>query len=378
MSDRLQPIVWEGDRLLLLDQTRLPHEERWHRCTTVDDVAAAIREMRVRGAPAIGLAAAAGMALAAIAAARRGRPLAEALDEAAAALGATRPTAVNLFWALDRVRHVASRAQDPRDATERLSGLVQALIEQQRASDLAIAEHGAALLPTRARVLTHCNTGALATGAFGTALGIVKRAHELGKLEMVYVDESRPRFQGARLTAWELRAAGIPFRLIVDAASASLISREMVDAVVVGADRIAANGDVANKIGTLGLAIVAKRFGVPFYVAAPVSTLDPRTPDGSAIEIEERDAEEVLTAGGERLAPEGTLVLNPAFDVTPAELVTALVTELGTIVAPLGQNLPVIAARLLPDGVCSRGARPPEGTSLWRVEHMGVPVEGQE
>ena len=374
MSERLQPIVWEGDALLLLDQTRLPREERWQRCTTVDEVAAAIRDMRVRGAPAIGLAAAAGMALAAIAAEREGKQIAEALADAAATLRATRPTAVNLTWALHRAQKVVGEVSDPRDVTRRLSALVHALIADQMVSDLAIAERGASLLPARARVLTHCNTGSLATGAVGTALGIVKRAHELGKLEMVYVGESRPRLQGARLTSWELREAGIPFRLIVDAAAASLMARGMVDAVVVGADRIAANGDVANKIGTLALAIAAQRFGVPFYVAAPLSTLDVQTSAGELIEIEERDPEEVLSLGVERIAPQGTLVLNPAFDVTPAELVTALVTEIGTVTAPIGDNLPALAAELMSRNDRSGPAEPLGETSPGGREHARVAV----
>ncbi len=348
MAGAIQPLRWDGEALLLLDQTRLPHEERWLRCVTVEEVAAAIREMRVRGAPAIGLAAAAGMALAAAEAAREGRDLAEALQQAGSTLGATRPTAVNLYWALDRAWEVARTAHDPRDAAERLRRLVAELLDRQRESDLAIAEHGAALLPPGARVLTHCNTGALATGGYGTALGIVRRAHELGKLAIVYVDESRPRLQGARLTAWELLRAGVPFRLIVDAAASSLIARGMVDAVVVGADRIAANGDVANKIGTLALALAASRYGIPFFVAAPLSTFDPATPSGASIEIEERDAEEVLYVGKERVAPEGSAVFNPAFDVTPAALVTAIVTEAGVVSSPVGERLHALAGELVP------------------------------
>lgn len=360
MAESFEPIKWDGEALVLLDQTRLPHEERRVRCTTVDEVAVAIRDMQVRGAPAIGLAAAAGMALAAQGAVRAGRDLEAALERAGAILAGTRPTAVNLFWALERARETARWAPGPEEAAVRLSRLVDELIEEQQASDRAIADYGAALLPEGARVLTHCNTGALATGAYGTALGVVRRAHELGKLALVYVDESRPRLQGARLTAWELHRAGVPFRLIVDAAAASLIARGMVDAVIVGADRIAANGDVANKIGTLALAVVARHFGVPFYVAAPLSTFDPETPDGASIRIEERSPDEVLAIGQERVAPEGTAVLNPAFDVTPAELVTALITDAGVVAAPVGERVKELTGELARRGTGGPGV-------VWRA-----------
>ena len=346
MAEWFESIKWDGEALVLLDQTRLPHEECWVRCATVDEVAGAISEMKVRGAPAIGLAAAAGMALAAKEAVRAGRELEAALEQASVTLARTRPTAVNLFWALDRARETARSAPSAEEAVVRLSRLVDVLLEEQRESDRAIADYGAALLPDGARVLTHCNTGALATGAYGTALGVVRRAHELGKLALVYVDESRPRLQGARLTAWELLRAGVPFRLIVDAAAASLIARGLVDAVIVGADRIAANGDVANKIGTLGLAVAARHFGVPFYVAAPLSTFDPGTPDGASIRIEERNAEEVLLVGQERVAPEGTVVLNPAFDVTPAELVTAIITDVGVVASPVKEHIDALLGEL--------------------------------
>ncbi|MCM8750023.1 S-methyl-5-thioribose-1-phosphate isomerase [Thermomicrobiaceae bacterium CFH 74404] len=346
MTEWFESIKWDGEALVLLDQTRLPHEECWVRCATVDEVAGAISEMKVRGAPAIGLAAAAGMALAAKEAVRSGRELEAALEQACATLARTRPTAVNLFWALDRARETARSAPSAEEAVVRLSRLVDVLLEEQRESDRAIGDYGAALLPDGARVLTHCNTGALATGAYGTALGVVRRAHELGKLALVYVDESRPRLQGARLTAWELLRAGVPFRLVVDAAAASLIARGLVDAVIVGADRIAANGDVANKIGTLGLAVAARHFGVPFYVAAPLSTFDPGTPDGASIRIEERNAEEVLLVGQERVAPEGTVVLNPAFDVTPAELVTAIITDVGVVASPVKEHIDALLGEL--------------------------------
>jgi methylthioribose-1-phosphate isomerase len=302
------PLRWEDGALLVLDQRRLPGEEAWIRCESPDQVADCIRTLAVRGAPAIGLAAAYGMALA-------------TEDPAAAAelLRGTRPTAVNLGWALDR----ALAAPDS-------LGFAENLHAEQRSADRRMAALGAERFQAGDRALTHCNTGALATGGFGTAGGVLREAWERGRLAEVWVDETRPLLQGARLTAWELRRAGIPHRVIADSAAAGLIARGLVDRIVVGADRIAANGDVANKVGTYPLAVLAARHGVPFYVAAPVSTIDRGTPSGAEIPIEERDPAEV-TASDE--------AFNPAFDVTPAELVTAIFTEAGVLEAPYDRSI---------------------------------------
>ena len=315
----IEPLRFEGGALMVLDQRALPEEERWIRCETPEQVAGCIRTLAVRGAPAIGLAAAYAMALA------------DDREAAAELLRSTRPTAVNLAWALEQCRGAA----DPLEAARRLH-------REQHEADRKLAELGAELFGDATRALTHCNTGALATGGFGTACGVLRAAWEHGRLAEVWVDETRPLLQGARLTAWELRKAGIPHRVVADSAAGSLIAQGLVDRVVVGADRIAANGDVANKVGTYPLAVLAERHGVPFYVAAPVSTIDPATPDGGAIPIEERDPGEVL-AGGD--------AFNPAFDVTPAELVTAIITEAGVLEAPYEESV----AR----AVAARGELPP-------------------
>jgi methylthioribose-1-phosphate isomerase len=307
----ITPLRWEGGELLVLDQRQLPEREAWVRCRTAGDVAECIRSMAVRGAPAIGLAAAYGVALAA-----RGR---EGVEAAARVLRGTRPTAVNLAWAVDQ----AVVADDPLALAERLH-------KEQRHADRRMADLGAERFAKGDRALTHCNTGPLATGGFGTAGGVLRAAWERGRLSQVWVDETRPRLQGTRLTAWELRKAGIPFRVIADSAAGGLMARGLVDRIVVGADRIAANGDVANKVGTYPLAVLAARHGVPFYVAAPLSTIDPDTRSGAEIPIEERDPAEV-TADGEGF--------NPAFDVTPAELVTAVITEVGVLEPPYSESI---------------------------------------
>ncbi|HYN91253.1 MAG TPA: S-methyl-5-thioribose-1-phosphate isomerase [Thermoleophilaceae bacterium] len=290
----VEPLRFEDGALLVLDQRALPGEERWIRCESVEQVADCILTLAVRGAPAIGLAAAYGMALA------------DDRDAAAELLRSTRPTAVNLAWALEQCR----------DAPDVLA-VARRLHREQDEADRRLAGLGAELFEEGTRALTHCNAGALATGGYGTAGGVLRAAWERGRLSEVWVDETRPLLQGARLTAWELRRAGIPHRVVADSAAGSLMARGLVDRVVVGADRIAANGDVANKVGTYPLAVLAARHELPFYVAAPLSTIDPDTPDGGAIPIEERDPVEVL-ADGE--------AFNPAFDVTPAELVTAILT----------------------------------------------------
>ncbi len=301
----------EGDAVVLLDQRRLPEEELELWCVSAAEVADAIRTLAIRGAPAIGVAAAYGLALAA----RRG----EDLDAAYDVLAAARPTAVNLRWALDELR------DDP--TPERARALHEAEVERCR----RMGAHAIELVPAGARLLTHCNTGALATGGYGSALGAVRAAWEAGRVEHVWVDETRPLLQGARLTAWELEALGIPFSVIVDGAAASLMAAGEVDAVFTGADRIAANGDVANKVGTYALALGAGSHDIPFYVVAPTSTLDASAASGSDIPIEERDPREVTARFPAH---------NPAFDVTPADLVSAIVTEAGAHRAPYATSLP--------------------------------------
>ena len=317
MANRITPMVWEGELLRLLDQRELPHREVWLELRTSGEVAAAIRDMAVRGAPAIGIAAAYGMALAV----HHGEDLAAA----DAVLRASRPTAVNLFWALDRLKSVPTGGVlDEAEAIERED------LEMNR----AIGRHGAELVPQGSRILTICNTGALATAGHGTALGIIRTAHEDGKEIFVTSCETRPRQQGLRLTAYELKKEGIPFRSIADSVAASLMRAGEIDLVVAGADRIAANGDAANKIGTYMLAVLAHHHGIPFYIAAPSSTLDPALPTGDLIPIEERSATELTEIEGVKIAPDETPVYNPGFDVTPGNLISAIVTETGVYRAP--------------------------------------------
>jgi methylthioribose-1-phosphate isomerase len=339
-------------RIRLLDQTRLPHEEAYVETSDYRDLAAAIREMKVRGAPLIGVTAGYALALAAREAVAAGRgELMAGLEEAASELRATRPTAVSLTWALERTLRAAERAADAETAVEAVETEAARIHEETVAADRRIAANGAALLAPGTALLTHCNTGALATGGYGTALGVVRTAWEEGRLERAYVTETRPLLQGARLTAWELQRYSIPFTLMADSAAGSLLSRGLVQAVVVGADRIAANGDVANKIGTYPLAVLAAESGVPFYVAAPTSTIDPDTPSGKAIPIEERAPEEVTTFAGTTTAPPDTEAANPAFDVTPARFVTAIISESGVARAPYEASL----AALLKQEAPSRG-----------------------
>ncbi|WP_456446252.1 S-methyl-5-thioribose-1-phosphate isomerase [Oceanithermus sp.] len=331
-------IEWKGDRLVLLDQRRIPEAKVFLELTAPEEVAAAIREMAVRGAPAIGAAAAFGVVLAA----RRGG----ALAEADALLRASRPTAVNLFWALDRMKRVWEGFSG---AAEALAAALEAealrIAEEDVAANKAIGRHALELIPDEARILHHCNTGSLATVDYGTALGIVRIAFEAGKKVHAFLDETRPRLQGARLSAWELRELGIPHTVIADGASGHVMQKFGIDLVVVGADRIAANGDTANKIGTYNLAIAARHHGVPFYVAAPTSTVDLETPSGAAIPIEERAARELTHCGPQRVVPEGSPVYNPAFDVTPAELITAIVTEAGIAYPPFEESLPALVQK---------------------------------
>jgi len=305
----VEPIRWRGDRLELLDQRLLPDETVYVSCRTAAEVAQAIRDMVVRGAPAIGCAAAFGVALS------KGSP------ESYEALAKSRPTAVNLFWALARMKQAGHLERE-----------AKAIFDEDLAANRAMGKLGAELIPHGARVMTHCNTGALATAGYGTALGVIRSAKDKGV--SVIACETRPYLQGARLTTWECIQEGIPCTLITDNTAGHLMSRGEVDVVVVGADRIAANGDVANKIGTYPLAVLARRHGIAFYVAAPLSSFDMKIADGSKIPIEERPADEVTGYRGRRWAPEGVAVRNPAFDVTPAELITGIICEKAVVLAP--------------------------------------------
>ncbi|MGO9875480.1 MAG: S-methyl-5-thioribose-1-phosphate isomerase [Acidimicrobiia bacterium] len=326
----LATIQWRDGRVRLLDQRALPGHIRYLDCTTVDDLVDAIRSLAVRGAPALGAAGAYGVALAAHTLRTR-RQVRAAADR----LVGSRPTAVNLASGVA----YALSAYETGDAASALDAAEQ-LARDDIARNRAIGAHGAPLLAAGARVLTHCNTGALACVGYGTALGVIRTAAERGRDPRVWVDETRPLLQGARLTMFELERLGIDATLIVDSAAASLMAADEVDLVILGADRIAANGDVANKVGTYALAVLARHHGIPFYVAAPTSTIDLATADGDAICIEERDPDEVRTVAGRVIAPAGCAVRNPAFDVTPALLVTAIVTEVGVARRPYARSLP--------------------------------------
>jgi len=333
----VETLRWRGARLELIDQRALPARLEYVSCTSAAEVAEAIRAMVVRGAPAIGCAAAFGIALEAQRQARCARAEFDAAMEIAFRnLAASRPTAVNLFWALDRMRAAlgAGTRDDPRSTAGRLADAALAIFNADLETNRAIGRAGAALVPDGARVLTHCNTGALATAGHGTALGVIRSARDQGKRISVVASETRPYLQGARLTAWEMIREKIPVTLITDNTAGHLMSLGKIDLVLVGADRIAANGDVANKIGTYTLAVLAERHRIPFYVAAPLSSIDPSAADGSAIPIEERSASEVTGYAGMRWAPEGVSVANPAFDITPAELVSGLFTEKGAVTRP--------------------------------------------
>lgn len=334
-------VWWEDGAVRMIDQRVLPERFEVLRLTDHLQVAEAIRTMAVRGAPAIGVSAALGMALAAREElSRPAGEFAEWLKQAGVTLCATRPTAVNLFWAVDRVLRVAeARGGTPAEVAEAVLAEALRMGEEDIRANQAMGAFGAELLPEGGNILTHCNTGSLAAVYHGTALGVIRSAVESGKSLHVWVDETRPRLQGMKLTAWECRELGIPATVIADNVAGSLMRRGRVDAAIVGADRIAANGDTANKIGTYSVAVLARAHGLPFYVAAPLSTVDFSLADGDAIPIEERAAEEVTDASGVRLAPEGVAVHNPAFDVTPAEYITAIITERGVAKPPFTESL---------------------------------------
>ena len=338
--ETFSPIRWEHDHLRLLDQTLLPREEVWLECRAPEDVATAIRRLSIRGAPAIGVAAAYGLVLGVLSA-PPGRDLGEYFRAVVDLLGSTRPTAVNLRWALEQGQRVfeANAGKDRQEVVAALSRWAGQLQSDDVAANRQIGSNGEPLFAPGDRVMTHCNTGSLATAGYGTALGVIRASWEADKVEMVWVDETRPLLQGARLTTWELQRLGIPYRLITDSSAGSILARGLVDRVVVGADRIAANGDTANKIGTYPLAVLAHRHRVPFYVAAPLSTIDQHTPTGAQIPIEEREPDEILTVFGTRIAPQGARAANFAFDVTPAELITAIITDVGVLSPPYTESV---------------------------------------
>ncbi|TDI26246.1 MAG: S-methyl-5-thioribose-1-phosphate isomerase [Acidobacteria bacterium] len=343
----LPTIAWENGEVVMIDQRKLPSREVYVRCRSGRDVAKAIRTMVIRGAPAIGVAAAMGVALEL----RRSTTtsttqLATEFYRTCDLLAATRPTAVNLFWAIERMKRVFAGAMRAGQSTAELQATIDAeaarIHDEDVANCRALGRHGVEIMPDEGRVLTHCNAGALATGGYGSALGVVRAAVEAGKRVAVYADETRPFLQGARLTAWELVRDGIDTTVITDGMVGSLMRSGQVDVVVVGADRIAANGDVANKIGTYTVAVVAREHDVPFYVAAPVSTIDLSTPDGSGIPIEERDPREVTHLGSLQLTPEGAKIWNPAFDITPARFVAGIITEHGICRSPFAESLTAV------------------------------------
>ena len=345
----MQSMVWQNGTLVLLDQTKLPLQEELIECRDYRRVAEAIRRLEVRGAPAIGAAAAFGLVLGASEIVRQQADLAAKLPVVAGELKATRPTAVNLFWAIERMMQVYTNHQHEASAAEILTKLEAAAIaiaDKDKQVNESIARHGATLFTSPVSILTHCNAGALATVAVGTALGVLEQAWREGNVREVFADETRPLLQGARLTAVELSRAGIPVTLITDNMAAWVMKTGKVQAIIVGADRIAANGDVANKIGTYGLSVLAAEHGIPFYVAAPLSTFDFSLASGAGIPIEERNPEEVFQFAGVRSAPHGIKAFNPAFDVTLADKVTAIITEAGVIRAPYPEAIRQLAQQM--------------------------------
>jgi methylthioribose-1-phosphate isomerase len=340
----LPTLEWNENGVVMIDQRKLPSAEVYVTCRTAAEVARAIKSMVVRGAPAIGVAAAMGLALGMKRSRATGtKQFAAEFQKACDLMASTRPTAVNLFWAIERMKRTFADAAQAGASAVEIAGRLEAeagrIHDEDVAGCRAMGAYGATLVPESATILTHCNAGALATAGYGTALGVIRAAVEQGKRIAVLADETRPFLQGARLTAWELVRDGIDTTVITDSMSAAMMRQGHVNLVVVGADRIAANGDVANKIGTYGVAVLAREHGIPFYVAAPISTIDFATPDGSRIPIEERSAREVTHVGSSRLAPAGARVRNPAFDVTPARYVTAIVTERGIARPPYEESL---------------------------------------
>ncbi|HWR17629.1 MAG TPA: S-methyl-5-thioribose-1-phosphate isomerase [Terriglobales bacterium] len=338
----IKTLEWTDDGVRFIDQTKLPTEEIYVTCKDYEDVATAIRDMIVRGAPAIGVAAAMGIALGVRYA--EGDHVAELrrqFDQICETMGETRPTAVNLFWAIKRMQERFEQVSElpvPQIKQAMITEAQRMYVEDIAANE-AMGRNGAVLLPSSGGVLTHCNAGALATCGYGTALGVIRAAVEAGKKINVYADETRPFLQGSRLTAWELTKDGIPTTVISDNMAGAMMRQGKIGAVIVGADRIAANGDVANKIGTYTVAVLAKEHGIPFYVAAPWSTIDMETPDGSKIPIEQRSSKEVTHIAGKQMTPDGVRIENPAFDVTPNQYVTAIITERGVAKAPFGESL---------------------------------------
>jgi methylthioribose-1-phosphate isomerase len=346
----LPTIEWTDNAVVMIDQRKLPGAEEYVSCRTAPQVAKAIRTMVIRGAPAIGVAAAMGLALGVKQSTATGtQKLATEFYTLCELMAATRPTAVNLFWAIDRMKRVFSESATAGASVDqikvRLEHEAHAIHDEDVASCRAMGAYGATMVPQDARILTHCNAGALATAGYGTALGVIRGAVEAGKRVAVFADETRPFLQGARLTAWELTRDGIDTTVITDSMAGAMMSGGQVDLVVVGADRIAANGDVANKIGTYTVAVLAKENGIPFYVAAPISTIDLSTPDGTTIPIEERNQKEVTHMGSTRLTPEAAKIRNPAFDVTPNRYVTAIITENGIARPPYTESLPALCGK---------------------------------
>ena len=336
----MKAIEWLGDRIKILDQTRLPQEEVYLELSNYQDIASAIKELKVRGAPAIGVAGAYGIALGALEIKTESRDeFLEKLRAVSQTIASTRPTARNLFQALERMERASESAKDVEQIKTALINEAIAIHSEEVEATKKLSQLGAELLKDGFTILTHCNTGALATAGYGTALGIIKKAWERGKRIKVLATETRPLLQGARITAWELKKANIPFTLITDSMAGYFISRGEVDCVIVGADRIALNGDTANKIGTYTLAVLAKEHGIPFYVAAPLTTIDPSLASGKEIPIEQRSPEEVTHIQGVAIAPEGIEVANPAFDVTPHPYITAIITESGIIREPFGEGI---------------------------------------
>jgi methylthioribose-1-phosphate isomerase len=340
----LPTIAREADAVVMIDQRKLPAQEIYVRCKTASEVAKAIKTMVIRGAPAIGVAAAMGIALGMRKSKATGtQKFAAEFQNVCELMAGTRPTAVNLFWAIDRMKRtfaeVVQAGESVDQVKDRLDREAELIHDEDVAGCRAMGAFGAEVVPADARILTHCNAGALATAGYGTALGVIRGAVEKGKAVVVFADETRPFLQGARLTAWELVRDGIPTTVITDNMAGALMRQGKVNFVVVGADRIAANGDTANKIGTYSVAVLAREHQIPFYVAAPLSTIDLKTPDGQHIPIEERNPKEVTHIGGSRLAPEGAQVWNPAFDVTPHQLIAGIITERGIFRAPYTESL---------------------------------------